>query len=260
MNIIVCLKIVSQATFSDSINDSDDRLFGGKLSINPADRYALELALRIKDNDPETMVTIITMAPDYAESFLRDAIAVGADRAVIICDSALGGSDTLITSGILASAIEFLDNFDLVLCGQKAIDSETGHIAPQLSKRLRLPVATGVTAFNVQDDALHISRTYDGVSAEFAGQTPAVLSICSGTDMIRNPTIAGMRRSKNTTVEHLTLSDIGISVESVGLAGSPTRTAAVEVVSFRKGKKNVCTNAEAGAQALLELIKRGASR
>lgn len=102
MNIIVCLKIVSQATFSDSLTDNDDRLSGGRLSINPADRYALELALRIKDNDPGTMVTVVTMAPAYAESSLRDAIAAGADRAVIVCDSALAGSDTLITANILA--------------------------------------------------------------------------------------------------------------------------------------------------------------
>ena len=136
MNILVCLKIVSQATFTDSLTDNDDRLSGGKLGINPADAYALELALRIKDNAPETMVTVVTMAPSYAENALRDAIAAGADRAVLICDSALAGSDTLVTANILAAAINRLGGFDLVLCGRKAIDSETGHIAPQLSERL----------------------------------------------------------------------------------------------------------------------------
>ena len=92
MNILVCLKIVSQATFTDSLTDNYDRLSGGRLGINPADAYALELALRIKDNAPETMVTVVTMAPSYAENALRDAIAAGADRAVLICDSALAGS------------------------------------------------------------------------------------------------------------------------------------------------------------------------
>lgn len=71
MNILVCLKIVSQATFTDSLTDNDDRLSGGRLGINPADAYALELALRIKDNAPETMVTVVTMAPSYAENALR---------------------------------------------------------------------------------------------------------------------------------------------------------------------------------------------
>lgn len=256
MNIIVCLKIVSQATFSDSISDNNDRLFGGKLGINPTDRYALELALRIKDNNPGTMVTIITMAPAYAENSLRDAIAAGADHAVLVCDSALAGSDTLVTAKILASAIRFLGSFDLVLCGRKAIDSETGHIAPQLSERLGLPVATAVTAFNVQDDTLHIFCTSDGASAEFTGKTPAVLSICNGTDMVRNPTIVGMRHSKNAAIKHIALADIGIPAENAGLSGSPTHTAAVETMSFRKGKKYVCTDAETGAQTLLELIRR----
>lgn len=257
MNIIVCLKIVSQATFSDSINDNDDRLSGGKLGINPADRYALELALRIKDNNPGTMVTVVTMAPAYAENSLRDAIAAGADRAVLVCDSALAGSDTLITANILSSAIKSLGRFDLILCGQKAIDSETGHIAPQLSERLGLPAATGVTAFDIQNDTLHICCTADGVSAEFAGKTPAILSICNGTDMVRNPTIMGMRRSKSAAIEHLTLSDIGIPAENAGLTGSPTCTASVETMSFRKGRKCICTDTEVGAQTLLELIKGG---
>lgn len=257
MNIIVCLKIVSQATFSDSINDNDDRLSGGKLGINPADRYALELALRIKDKTPGTMVTAVAMAPAYAENSLRDAIAAGADRAVLICDSALAGSDTLITANILAASIRTLGGFDLVLCGRKAIDSETGHIAPQLSERLELPAATAVTAFDINGGMLQFCCTADGVSAQFEGKMPAILSVCNGTDMVRNPTIMGMRRSKNAVIKRLTLSDIGIPAECAGLTGSPTRTAAVETMSFRKGKKRVCTDAETGAQMLLELIKGG---
>ena len=93
MNILVCVKIVSQATFSDSLSDSNDRLSGGKLGINPADAYALELALRIKDKDKGTMVTVLTMAPPYVEKSLRDALAAGADEAVMICDSRAAGSD-----------------------------------------------------------------------------------------------------------------------------------------------------------------------
>ena len=120
---------------------------------------ARELALRIKDNAPETMVTVVTMAPSYAENALRDAIAAGADRAVLICDSALAGSDTLVTANILAAAINRLGGFDLVLCGRKAIDSETGHIAPQLSERLGLPMAAAVTAFGIDGDTLRICCT-----------------------------------------------------------------------------------------------------
>ena len=163
----------------------------------------------------------------------------------------------MITANILAASIRTLGGFDLILCGQKAIDSETGHIAPQLSERLRLPAATCVTAFDIQSGTLHICCTSDGISAEFAGKTPAILSICNGTDMVRNPTIMGMRRSKSAVIERFTLSDIGIAPESAGLTGSPTRTASVETMSFRKGKKRVCTDAETGAQTLLELIRGG---
>lgn len=257
MNILVCLKIVSQATFSDSLNDNDDRLSSGKLGINPADAYALERALRIKDKAPETMVTVVTMAPAYAEDILRDAIAAGADRAVLICDSSAAGSDTLVTAKVLAGAIEKLGGFDLILCGAKAIDSETGHIGPQLSSRLALPFAAGVTEFSVEGKELFICCTQDGISAEYKGAVPAILSIPNGSEMVRRPTILGMRRSKKAVIERLNLEDIGIPSSEAGLIGSPTRTVSVETMSFKKGKKHVCTDPEAGAQALIEILRGG---
>lgn len=257
MNILVCLKIVSQATFSDSINDNDDRLSGGKLGINPADAYALELALRTKDKTPETMVTVVTMAPAYAEGILRDAIAAGADRAVLVCDSSAAGSDTLVTAKILAKTAEKLGGFDLILCGAKAIDSETGHIGPQLAQRLNTAFAPGVTAFSAEDGRVSIRCTLDGVSAEYAGAIPAILSVVNGTEMVRRPTIMGLRRSKNAVIETLCLADLGIEPGDAGLIGSPTRTAAVETMSFKKGKKCVCTDPKVGAQTLLSILRGG---
>jgi electron transfer flavoprotein beta subunit len=118
-------------------------------------------------------------------------------------------------------------------------------------------MAAAVTAFGIDGDTLRICCTNDGVSAEYEGAVPAVLSVCNGTDMVRSPTVMGMRRSKKAAIERLTLADIGISAENAGLHGSPTRTAAVETMSFRKGKRCVCTDADAGAQALIELIKGG---
>ena len=125
MNILVCLKMVSQARFTDSLNDTGaDRLSGGQLVINPADAYALELALRLKDKKSDTFITVLTMAPQYAEHILRTALAMGADRAVHICDGAFAGSDTIMTALTISRAIEHIGPQDIILCGKKAIDSE----------------------------------------------------------------------------------------------------------------------------------------
>jgi len=251
MNILVCLKIVSQATFQDSISDSDDRLKGGALGINPADMYALELALRIKDNHKEAMVTVVTMAPSYAEKVLRDALAAGADRAVLISDTRAAGSDTLVTAKILAAAIKKLPKQELVLCGRKAIDSETGHIGPQLSTLLGIPVLTAVTRFSVKGDKVFAVSTHDGLTAEYSGKLPCILTVVNGTDMVRSPTIMGIRRSKGAEIPVLKLDDIGMETAPVGLDGSPTRTVAVQNISFRKGKGKRVTDIEDGAYELI---------
>ena len=259
MNILVCVKIVSQATFSDSLSDSNERLGGGKLGINPADAYALELALRIKDKEKGTMVTVLTMAPSYVEKSLRDAIAAGADEAVLICDSRAAGSDTLATSKIIAAAIRKLPDYDLILCGKKAIDSETGHIGPQLGVLLDMPVLTGVTAFEAHGGELKANCTRDGFSAEYTGALPAILTVCNGTDMVRSPTIMGLRRSKNAVIKQFNLDELEVNIGEVGLEGSPTRTVSVETISFRRGKKNVCSDVDEASMRLISLLKEGNS-
>ncbi len=259
MNILVCIKIVSQATFSDSLSEKDERLDSSRLGINPADAYALELALRIKDREKGTMVTVLTMAPSYVEKSLRDAIAAGADDAVIISDSRAAGSDTLATSKIIAAAIKTLPPFDLILCGKKAIDSETGHIGPQLHALLGLPLLTNVTSFKLEEGTVSAECARDGVSAEYTGKLPAILTICNGTDMVRSPTIMGIRRSKKTEIKMLTLSELDVDLGAVGLEGSPTRTVSVETISFRRGKKNMCSDVEEGSRHLAELLKGGGS-
>lgn len=143
MQIAVLLKLVSQSTFMDSLAENvKDRLASGQLVINPADEYALELALRLRDRCNGSKVTVVTMSPACAEQVLYETLAMGADEAVHICDSAFAASDTLVTARILASALKKLPPQDMILCGQRSIDSETGHIGAQLAVYLEKPVIT----------------------------------------------------------------------------------------------------------------------
>lgn len=255
MNILVFLKLVSQAQFSDSLSDSGDRLTGGQLGINPADLYALELALRIKDSDTEAILTVVSMAPELAEPSLREALAMGADRAVLINDRRIVGSDTLATARVLAAAVSALGPQQLILCGKKAIDSETGHIGPQLSAMLGLPLAANVVSFSCREGRVSLLRAGDRGLCRYEGPLPAVLTVCNGVEMVRRPTIAGLRRGRQSRIERLDLDALGLSADAAGLGGSPTRTVEIADMSFRRGDNVRAASAEAGVRAILGLLE-----
>lgn len=256
MNILVCLKIVSQMQFYDSLNENVDRFSGGQLMINPADMYALEAALKIKDSKPDTTVTVITMAPAGTEPFLREAIAVGADAAVLISDSRAAASDTLVTSKILAAALRQLPPQDLILCGKKAIDSETGHIGPRLATMLSLPFCTNVVRFSLEGDLLRLIRVQENGLAEYTGQLPALLTICNGTEMVREATIAGLRRGRQAEIRRLDLDALGVAPEAAGLRGSPTRTVTVYQMEFHKGNRVSAKSVKDGVKEISKLLRR----
>lgn len=257
MNILVCLKLISQAQFSDSLSDGDDRLSGGQLGINPADMYALELALRIKQKNNGTMVTVVTMAPGFAEHFLREAIAMGADRAVLISDSRIAGSDTLVTAKVLSAAIEKLPEQDVILCGKKTLDSETGHIGPQLSVLLSMPLATNVVEFSASEKGVEILRAADVGQYRYEGSLPCVLTVCNGNEMVRKPTILGLKRSKNADITRFCLEDLGINPADVGIKGSPTKTVNIQSLSFRAANNKSVNEIHTGVEEIMALINSG---
>lgn len=255
MNILVLLKPVSQLQFADTLKDTDVRLEGGHLAINPADLYALELALRVKDKVDGVLVTAMTMGPAASEGELRQALAMGADRAILLEDKRLAGADTLATARTLAAAMEKLPKQDLVLCGKKAIDSETGHIGPQLAEFLDYPLAANVTEFSVQENAFTVACLRDTAVAEYKRHFPAVLTICNGVTMIRVPTLMALRRSKGKCVEKFTLDDLNLTADMVGISGSMTRVVQVENAEFRKGSGRKITDITDGIREILSVLR-----
>ena len=255
MNILVLLKIVSQAQFADTLEDRGGRLDAGQLVVNPADLYALELALRVKDAAPGTAVTVLTMAPPSCQQELRQALGMGADRAVLLADRRLAGSDTLATAKALAAAIRTLPAQDLILCGRKAIDSETGHIGPQLSQLLGYTAATNVVDFTLSDENIRIHCLRDRALSEYEGSLPALLTVCTGTNMVRKPTILGLRRSKRAEVLQLSLEDLDLPTAEAGIGGSLTRVAGVASAEFRRGRGERTDDPECGISRLAEALE-----
>ena len=185
---------------------------------------------------------------------------MGADQAVLITDSMIAGSDTLVTSEILSAAIRRLPKQDLILCGKKALDSETGHIGPQLATLLSIPLATNVIEFSVVEQRVEILRAEDIGQYRYEGRLPCILTICNGNEMVRKPTIMGLRKSKGVKILELHLADLGLSPKEVGVSGSPTRTISVSNVHFRQAANRTIMDAETGVDEILALSLEKAVR
>ena len=143
MNIVVCIKQVPD-TAEVKINPETNTLIrdGVENIMNPFDRQALETALILKDTSG-AKVTVVSMGTPQATDILKEAIAMGADDAVLISDRALAGSDTLATSVALAAAVRKVGECDLVLCGKQAIDGDTAQVGPEMAEHLGIPQVTG---------------------------------------------------------------------------------------------------------------------
>lgn len=258
MQITVLLKLVSQSTFTDSIHSEPrDRLTAGQLVLNPADEYAVEQSLRLRERVPNTHITVITMAPDCAEYLLRYVIAMGADKAIHICDKSFAGSDTLVTARILAESISKLPPQNLILCGQRSIDSETGHIGPQLAAFMGLPVITNVVSIQSCDGGrIQLSRLQDNGMAEISCSTSTVLTICRGTEMVRVPTILGMRRANNVSILRLDRTQFSKRAREAGLDGSPTCVVRSRKIRYVNKEGVNVDDVSQGVETILRVLKK----
>ena len=149
--------------------------------INPLDYTALEAAFYLRGRE-HGQVVVITMGPPQSEAALREALAAGADQAVHLTDPCFGGGDTLATSHVLAAAISKMDPFpDLVLCGLQTIDSDTGHVGPQIAEELGLPQVCGVNEIqHIEDGFLYVKRISYGSLETLKVKLPALLTVTQG--------------------------------------------------------------------------------
>jgi electron transfer flavoprotein beta subunit len=188
--------------------------------LNPADEYAVEEALRLKDRLPDSRVTAVSMGPPQNESVLRRCVALGADQALLLWDEACRGSDTLATARILAAAIGQL-GADVVLCGSRASDGDTGQVAAQLAELLDLPAVTGVVQLEVRDgEALVHRRLERGRREVLRCPLPALFAVEEGINRPRYPKLRALFASRRADIARQSLADLGLRPDEVGEAGS----------------------------------------
>lgn len=259
MKVVVLIKQVPQAA-ELPWDPATGRLRREKSAgmMNPACKHALEAALRLKDSQG-AWVAALSMGPPEAEEVLREALALGADRAVLLSDPRLAGADTLSTSYALARAVATVcPEHDLVLTGCRTTDSETGQVGPQLAEELDLPLACDVEHLELAGRLLSVRRVADGFLETLQMDLPALLTITTQEFRPRETPLGGLERAFGQgQVEVLDCQGIGAEPAKVGEAGAAGRI--LEVFSPTTGKKGVLLGG-AVKRSVQELLERYGDR
>lgn len=191
--------------------------------INPLDLYAIELAVRLRETQGGEVIAL-SMGPQRALVALREAVAMGCDAAVLLSDKAFAGSDTWATSYVLAQAIARIGAYDLIVCGERATDGDTGQVGPGLASFLDLPVATYVAKIQeIHPTSCRVQRLVENGREILDMDLPAVFTVIKEAADPRLPTLRGKQRARKMDIPVWTAGDIQAAPDKLGLAGSPTR-------------------------------------
>ncbi len=214
MHIVVCVKQIPDPSAPQSL-DADYRLNRtGKLILDEADTYGVEVALRLVEARGEGEVSLVSMGDATDVTGIRSALAMGAVRATVVADPLLRGADALSTAKVLAAAITRYSP-DLVLCATESSDGYTGTVPVQVAQVLDLPALTFATSVEVNADTVVVHRQTDAGYDEVATQLPAVVSVTAGVVEPRYATFKGIMAAKSRPVDVVTLADLGLDVATL---------------------------------------------
>ncbi|MDD4979849.1 MAG: electron transfer flavoprotein subunit beta/FixA family protein [Candidatus Omnitrophica bacterium] len=256
MNIIVCIKQVPETT-EVKINPETNTLIreGVKSIINPFDMYAIEEAVRLKEKTGGK-VTVITMGPPQAEAALREAISMGIDEGILVCDRAFAGSDTWATSYTLSAAIKKIGGFDLIICGKQASDGDTAQVGPGISTHLDIPQVTYVKKIEeIKEKTLRVERLMEEGFEIIEVPLPALLTVVKEINEPRLPSLKGMMRAKQAKITLWTQKELNLDPQQIGLCGSPTQVVKIFTPPQRTGGQILKGEIPEIAAQLVELLQ-----
>jgi electron transfer flavoprotein beta subunit len=251
MKIAVCVKHVPEGT--PKLDPASKRLDrSGEGALNHFDANAIEEALRIKEaGDGE--VVLVSLGPEKAMEAMRKALAMGADRALLVSDEAAVGSDLVATSYALAKALE-REAADLVLFGQQGADSDGAVLWAAVAERLRYPLISQVAELTVEGSTVHGKRQtefgYDTIEAPM----PAVVAVSDAINEPRYPSLKGIMGAKKKPQETVSLADLGVESDRAGVAGSRTTVEGLGSPPAR-GDSRTIEDDGSGADQLLAFLQ-----
>ncbi|MBN2874184.1 MAG: electron transfer flavoprotein subunit beta/FixA family protein [Spirochaetales bacterium] len=228
---------------------------GVETVVNPLDLYALETALRLKEQHGGT-VTALSMGPPQAVKALKEAVAMGCDDAVLVSDRKFGGSDTWATSYTLAQAVKKIGDYDLIIAGERATDGDTAQVGPGIASWLDIPVATYVARIEtVKDKHIVLERLVEDGYQILSLPLPCLMTVVKEIAAPRLPTLGGKIRARELTIPVFSTENMELEPAALGLKGSPTKVVKIDTPKVTRGGKVVrAGDDEAVVSAVDELM------
>lgn len=224
MDIIVCLKQVPD-TNEVRINHETGTLIreGVPSIINPDDKNGLEEALRIRD-EKGGKVTVLCMGPPQAKEALREAIAMGADKGILLSDRAFAGSDTWATATILAAGIRAIGKFDIIFCGRQAIDGDTAQVGPEIAEFLDIPQISYAEKVEIIEDKVRVKRKLEDGHFIIESKLPVLITSIKELNTPRYPRVKRIFEvfKNEALIEEWTINNIEVDTTQIGVKNSPT--------------------------------------
>jgi electron transfer flavoprotein beta subunit len=254
MDIIVCIKQVVAGDRVKIDPGTYSLVRSAEFSyINPFDLFALEMAVQLK-KEHSGSITAVTMGPKISEEVLWEALTLGADRAVLLSDPRFSASDTLATSYVLGMGIRKIGKFDLILCGMRTTDGDTGQVGPQLAEELDLPHIGAVEKVEGEKGSFLVERVSDGFREIIEVFAPALLTISSKTAVRLSSLIDIQDTFTRYSIERWNLEDLNADPNKVGRPGSGTWVEGLTPTAEKKSCVFVEGDARQQARILLSKL------
>jgi electron transfer flavoprotein beta subunit len=257
MKMYVCIKqIPDPNTVVSKLDPNTKRLVrsGVSLVLDPGDESTISAAIKIRDTIGDSEVTVVSMGPTSTQEAMRRALAMGADRAILVTDAALEGSDALSTARVLAAVLK-KEEVDLVFCSTESTDGYTGMVPGGIAEFLGLPQLTFAREITIEGQKAVIKRVtvtgYQNVECSL----PAVVTIASGAFEAIYPTMKGIMGAKKKPFIQLSLADLGIEASQVGEAGARERVMSIGMAESRAAGQ-VIKDEGNSAQAIADFLQR----
>jgi len=257
MRIFVCIKQVPD-TAEVKIDPETNTLIreGVESIVNPFDLFAVEEALKIKESLGDCEIVAISMGPPQARDALKEVISMGVDKAYLLSAKEFAGADTLATSYTLSRAIRKLGGYDLIICGQQAIDGDTAQVGPGIAGNLDIPQVAYVRKIEKIDrHSARVERMTEEGYVVIETPLPALFTVVKEINIPRLPTLKGKLAAKKTEIVVLTPPDLEIEMERIGLSGSATWVIKIFSPEVKKDSKIFYNNTETAVSKLVEALK-----
>ncbi len=258
MNIVVCVKQIPDPAMPGQLDPNTKTLKReGKLIMDESDSFGVEMALQLAEKAGGGEVTVVSMVPSSGVQGIRQALAMGAAKAILVSDDGLAGTDALGTAKVLAAAIKRVGDVDLVLTATESTDGYTGTVPAQVAELLGWPSLTFARAVDIADGKIKIERQTEKGYNEVEASLPAVVSVTAGVVEPRYPSFKGIMAAKNKPVDEVKVADLGLDAEQVGWAGARQEITDVRQAEERQAGEKIEDEGDAHEKivAFLEQLK-----